>query len=259
MPEGDTLFRIARTLERAIGGRVIVAARANDARLRPAALVGRRIEKVEARGKHLLITLDDGVVLHSHLGMTGSWHVYRPGERWQLPDHLARLVIETDAFVAVCFRAPQIDRIERAGGASADPRLERLGPDVLAPDFDPKEAARRLRALGDAIIGDALLDQHAIAGVGNIWRSETLFATKVHPERHVSSLTDVELETIARTASELLRRSVADDAGPSSERARFVYDRFRAPCRRCGASIERRRVGKLQRSAYFCPQCQPIE
>jgi endonuclease VIII len=257
MPEGDTLLRTAKTLERAIGGRVIIRARAHDGRLRAAALVGRRVEKVEARGKHLLITIDDGAVLHSHLGMTGAWHVYRPGERWQLPDHLARLVLETDAYVAVCFRAPQIDRIE--GGADADSRLGSLGPDALAPDFDPKEAARRLRALGDAIVGDALLDQHALAGVGNIWRSETLFAAKVHPERRVSSLSDAELEAIARIASELLRRSIASDRAPSVGPSRFVYDRFRLPCRRCGVAIERHRVGKLQRSAYFCPGCQRID
>src|ERR1700733_3780894 len=101
MPEGDTIFRAAQTLGRALGGRVIVAARAHDGRLRAAAIVGRKVEKVEARGKHLLITFDNGAAVHSHMGMTGSWHIYKPGERWQMPDHLARLVLETDAYVAV--------------------------------------------------------------------------------------------------------------------------------------------------------------
>ncbi|HVY47370.1 MAG TPA: DNA-formamidopyrimidine glycosylase family protein, partial [Minicystis sp.] len=206
--------------------------------------------RVEARGKHLVIELDDGRALHTHLGMTGAWHVYRPGERWQVGEHLARLVLETDAFVAVCFRAPTIELLEARG--AVDARLAGLGPDVALAGFDVAAAARRLRAHGaGAIVADALVDQAALSGVGNIWRSEALFAARVHPEAPVDALSDDDLARVARAAHRLVAASAA---GGRPELA--VYGRARMPCPACGAPVERRRVGRLQRSAYFCPRCQ---
>lgn len=271
MPEGDTIFRAAQALSKAIGGKVIRRARSPLPALAKGAesLAGRSIEAVEAHGKHLLIRFDDGRALHSHMRMTGSWHIYRPGEFWQKPVRTARFVIETDDFVAVCFNAPVIDIVRTAPGRAA-PDMERLGPDLLKDSFDKTEAAKRLRARADTPIGEAVLDQSAIAGIGNIYKSETLFVCRVSPFALTSSLPAETLDKIIETARELMSKNLG--LGPRTTRFRtglggpgagrtsryWVYKRSGEPCLVCGSLIKMRRQGLSARSTYFCPRCQGV-
>src|SRR5262245_37037892 len=206
MPEGDTILRTARTLHAALAGKQLRAFRSPVAAFIGATLETRRVERVEARGKNLLIHLDDGRAVLTHMRMTGSWHVYRPGERWQRSARRARLVLETDDFVAVCFDAPVVELLG-AGRAARHEPLARLGPDVLAEDFDAAEARRRLRERADAPIGEALVVQRALAGIGNIYKSESLFLCRIDPWRRVGELTDAEIDRLVAKARELMRHN----------------------------------------------------
>ncbi|MCK6586702.1 MAG: Fpg/Nei family DNA glycosylase [Polyangiaceae bacterium] len=269
MPEGDTIFRAAQALSKAIGGKRIRAARSPLPALTQGAesLAGHTVLAVEAHGKHLLIRFDDGRALHSHMRMTGSWHIYRPGEAWQKPVRAARFVIETDDFVAVCFNAPVVDLV-RTTPKGAAVEMERLGPDLLKDNFDQSEAARRLRARPEMPVGEAVLDQSAIAGIGNIYKSETLFVCRVSPFAPVGSLPDETLAAIVATARELMSKNLG--AGPRTTRFRtglggpgqgrasryWVYKRSGDPCLVCGSPIAMRRQGLAGRSTYFCPRCQ---
>src|SRR5687767_10460511 len=170
MPEGDTIFRAARTLQRALAGRTVTRFESVFPRLTrvddDAPIRGRTIDRVEARGKHLLIWFSGDLVLRTHMRMHGSWHIYRPGERWQRPGHDMRIIVETDAFHAVGFSIPiaeftSVRDLERSGP------LQAIGPDLLADDFDADEAVARVRARPAMDIADALLDQTALAGIGN--------------------------------------------------------------------------------------------
>jgi endonuclease VIII len=255
MPEGDTILRAARTLGRALEGRRILRSEGAD-------VSERTVTRVEARGKNLLVHFDDGRALHTHMRMTGSWHIYRPGERWQRPAWRARVVLETEAYVAVCFDAP-VARMLASGGDRRDPHLATLGPDILSPDFDAREAVERLRLLGHLPIGEALVAQNAAAGIGNVHKSETLFLCGVDPFRQVRDLSDDALLRILAKARELMQSSV-DGRIPAAERralgrgARsWVYLRSGRPCRRCGTAIRMRRQGSAGRSTYWCPSCQP--
>lgn len=286
MPEGDTIFRTAVTLSKAIGGKVV---RRLSSPLPAVAsysdrLAGRRIEKIEPRGKNLLIHFEDGTALHTHMRMTGSWHVYRPGERWQKSERAARVVIETDDFVAVCFAAPVVEMIP--GGALArHPSLSRLGPDVLGAGFDQGLAWARLRQRGDAPIGEALLMQGALAGIGNVYKSETLFLCRIDPFVRVAALSDETLDRVISTARELMSRNLEGyprTTTPSAARAflplrgsrYWVYGRKGEPCLECGAPIAATRAsarpdpaapsgplpasgGEAARVTFYCPECQP--
>jgi endonuclease VIII len=154
MPEGDTIFRAASTLTKAIGGQVLTGFRSSLPKLRDVELVGRRIEKIEPRGKNLLMHFDDGRVLHSHMMMTGSWHIYRPHETWQKPERQARVVLETPKFVAVCFNAPVVELLSPAQLRRSE-NLHRLGPDILKEDFNIDEVLQRFRERGEIEIGEA--------------------------------------------------------------------------------------------------------
>jgi endonuclease-8 len=192
--------------------------------------------------------------------MSGSWHVYRPGERWQRPRRQARVVLATPEFVTVCFDAPVV-RLLRPGGAERDPRIAALGPDVLAPEFDRAEARRRLRALGDVEIGEALMRQSAVAGIGNVYKSETLFLGRQNPFARGGALTDRSLDVLLDTARRLMtagfRGTAPRATRPSLTRERtWVYGRRGRPCRRCGTIIRMRRQGTDRRSTYWCPSCQ---
>src|SRR5579884_2163006 len=235
MPEGDTIFRIARTLDRALAGKVVTHFETVLPKLERGQLKGRTIQRVVSAGKNLIIEFSGALVLRTHLRMNGSWHLYKTGERWRKRRDDMRLVIATDDFEAVGFNIP----IAEFGEAPA------LDPDLLAENFDIEEAARRMREHGDEEIGNALLNQRIVAGVGNIWKSETLFACGVEPFRKVA---DCDVVPILKKARALLQRA-------TRERARYsVYERGGQPCRKCGTTI----VRKLQnlRSTYFCPKCQ---
>ena len=271
MPEGDTIFRAARTLGAVLTGRTVLRAESDLAALSPARarLVGRRIEGVEALGKNLLMRFDDGRVLHTHMRMHGSWHVYRKGERWQRAPHRARLVLEVEGFVVVCFDAPVVELMSPSR-AETNPALASLGPDILAPNFDADEARRRLRAreLGDSPIGDAVLDQRAVAGIGNVYKSEVLFVMRVDPFAPVSSFDDAMLDAIIDAARRLMQHNVLPgqrmrtirrgSAGEGGRGRFYVYGRSGKPCYVCSATIGMKRQGSAARSTYFCSRCQHV-
>jgi len=247
VPEGDTIFRTAARLQQALGGKVVTRfetvlpklARVDD----QSPLRGRTIEQVVARGKHLVIDFSGDLHLRTHMRMNGEWHLYRHGERWWRPRRDMRLVIETADFVAVGFNIPVAEFSTDA--------LRDLGPDLLGDDFDLAEALRRVRARAGEEIGKVLLNQRVMAGVGNIWKSETLFRSGVDPFRHVADIDDATLERIVTTARALLRSSA------KSRAERFVYQRGGEPCRKCGTAIEYRKQGTDARGTYWCPRCQP--
>jgi len=254
MPEGDTIFRTAETLRRWLGGREISAARSRVYGFPALRLVGRTVGGVEARGKHLLLRLDDDSVLHTHLRMSGSWHVYPSDRPWRRPESQARLVIECGDRVAVCFNAPVVELL-RPRAEGVHPSLGRLGPDVLADHLDLDEVRRRARTRPpDLALGELLLDQQVVAGIGNIWRSEALFLEGRSPWTERQKLTDDDLDALVTTASSLMRASALGDAHPPE---RWVYKRSGQPCRKCGTRVESRRQGEQARTAYWCPACQP--
>lgn len=257
MPEGDTLVRSAAGLRPHLVGKAVSAARARRPGPQVERVVGATITAVEALGKNLLIRFDNGLELRTHLRMTGSWHRYRPGERWRRPEARARVVIEVPGAVAVCFDAPVVELFEQRAEA-VHPGLA-LGPDLLSrgwSEADTVEAARRLRDPGRAgwSISRALLDQRAVAGIGNIWRNETLFAERVDPCTPVGALDDA---TIGRLV-EAARRLLAQSAGLAPGRSpMYVYRRAGRPCRRCGTLVRSRPpTTEMPRTTYWCPRCQ---
>lgn len=230
-------------------------------------MIGQRIEAVEAQGKHLLIRFDHGLELHTHLRMHGSWHRYRPGERWRRPPARARLVLEVDGAVAVCFDAPVVELLEQRAEV-VHPALSRLGPDLLDPGFDPVAARTRLRHPDRAAteIAVALLDQRALAGIGNVYKSEILWLERVSPFAAVAGLDDDTLDRVIATAQRLLLDNVDARRGPERVTTRgdrrapgplYVYRRAGRACRRCGTPIAVTQQGaELPRSTYWCPSCQ---
>jgi len=265
MPEGDTIFRTAAVLRAALRGRSVTAARAQPGpglRRVPdlSPLVGTTVAAVEARGKHLLIGFDNGLTLRSHLRMRGSWHRYRPGERWRLPVSRATVVLETTESVAVAFDTPVVELLTDAGLRRSQP-LRELGPDLLGPDFDAGEALRRLRERDAMELGNALLDQRAAAGIGNVVKSEVAFLERMDPWTSVGLYSDDELLAPLATARRVLRGNRGGGArNTTGSRNRgaalWVYGRAGRPCRRCGTIIRTGRQGELARTTYWCPRCQ---
>ena len=268
MPEGDTIFRAARTLHLALAGRAVTRfesvypqlTRIDDTH----PLRGRTIERVEARGKHLLIWFTGDLVLRTHMRMHGSWHLYRPGERWQRPARAMRIRIDTAAWVAVAFDVPVAEFVRDADLVRHRP-LATLGPDLADPAFDRDAAAARLVAAADRPIGEALLDQRVAAGIGNVLRSEVLFLCRLHPQRPVVSVGEAGLIAALDTAARLIQRNARPEAGPARNttgraapgEALWVYGRTGRPCRRCGTPIRSAVPGLDGRRVYWCDTCQP--
>ena len=269
MPEGDTLARTAAGLRPYLVGRTVIAARTQGPGPVPqiARVVGQPITAVDSLGKHLLIRFDGGLELRTHLGMHGSWHRYRPGERWRRPAARARLVMEVDGSVAVCFDAPKVELFEQRAEA-LHPVLSRLGPDLLAPTFDEAEALHRLRdpERADVELATALLDQRVMAGVGNVYKSEICWIETVSPFVKLRDLDDATLAACIATARRLLLSNVEAWRGPErittagdpgAPGPLYVYRRAGRPCRRCGTAIESTTQGRdLPRTTYWCPTCQ---
>ncbi|HVY78044.1 MAG TPA: DNA-formamidopyrimidine glycosylase family protein [Solirubrobacterales bacterium] len=252
MAEGDTILRAARRIEAAIGGETVEAGAPNP-RGRAAGierLDGLALERAEARGKHLLLHFGE-LVLHSHLGMSGAWHVYRRGESWRKPTAAAWATLATSRAEAVQFGGPTL-RLLRAEAAARDPLLSRLGPDILAPDFEVDRVTRSLRSARERSLGDALLDQHLLAGIGNIFKSEACFAAHLDPWQRVGDLADEQLRQLAQAAHDLMRAAVEKGRGN-----RAVYKRAGRPCPRCATPIRSRGQGDANRTTYWCPNCQP--
>ena len=296
MPEGDSIFRAARTLHRALAGHVVTrfdTAYAPLARVHDdTPITGRTIEAVDARGKHLVmrfsgdLTGSDAALsraasggpvgarlqfawrgplaLRTHMRMHGSWHVYRPGERWQRPPREMRVLVATADLVAVGFNIVDAE-FEAASAVGTRDAIAHLGPDLLAPGFDAAEALRRLRERGPVPIAEALLDQRALAGIGNVFKSEVLFEGGVHPETRVDALSDARLAELVDIARRQLAANVVETMPRFGRRTTgrmaiaeglWVYGRGGRPCRRCGTPITFARLGLGARPTYWCPRCQ---
>ena len=259
MPEGDTVWNTARVLERALTGDVLTGSDFRVPRLATTNLIGWTVAESASRGKHLLLRLTrDGraLTLHSHLRMDGAWRAYAPGQRWSGgPGHLIRVVLRTGRSVAVGYHLHDITLIPTAEEPGL---LSHLGPDLLGADWDPAEAVRRIAGKPDITIAEALLDQRNLAGVGNLYKAETLFLRGIWPWTPVAQVTDL------AGMVELAQRLVASNKGRWTQtttgslhrgETTYVYGRRAQPCRRCGTPIERTDLS--DRVTYWCPRCQP--
>lgn len=266
MPEGDTIYKIAAALRPHLQGRAIVRARGAPRGPRLDGLTGSTLTDIQPVGKHLIMRFSNGLALHTHLRMTGSWHRYAPGVPWRKPSHRAVVVLETGESVVVCFSAPVVELLEdRAIGHRRD--LASLGPDILAASFDRAEALRRLRSSArvELTLGEALLDQQALAGIGNEYKSEILFIERLDPWLTMGAVDDAALERVLATAERLLRFNVEPgrvgrvttgrNTAAGGSRV-WVYGRAGRPCFRCGARIQRRIAGEQARVTFWCPRCQ---
>jgi len=260
MPEGDTIYRTACQLRHAIEGQIIKSVAGRHAGPRRDDLLQAVVMAVEARGKHLLLHLDKRLVIHSHLGMTGSWHLYRHGQPWRKSAGLAELVLNFADQAAVCF-SPKTFEILTIDGLRRHPHISRLGPDLLSSDFDYAAAVARCRQFNSAPVGEVIMNQTVTCGIGNVYKSEVLFLRRLDPFALVHWLTDQQLTELLQAARQLLRKNV----GGAPRQTRFgrdgqrlwVYGRSGEPCLICGMRIGLRRQGDLGRSTYWCPQCQP--
>jgi endonuclease-8 len=283
MPEGDTIYRAARALQKALGGKVVTAFETGLANLASvndnAPLVGRTVEKVEAHGKWCLIFFSDDLILVSHMLMSGSWHIYRTGEKWWMGRDRMRVALTCGDMQAVLFNA-QIAEFHTARSLARNSQVPQLGPDVLADEFSIEAGVQALRERAashpDDEIAVALLNQRVLVGLGNVYKSEVAFAAGVNPFRPMRTITAREMETMVEAALKYMKANVLDGGqrgesgegivtytGPrrttgsmhQSDRV-WVYKREGQECRRCGAAILMRKQGEQARSTYWCPRCQ---
>jgi endonuclease VIII len=284
MPEGDTIYRAARALQKALGGKIVTGfetglaklARVND----DAPLVGRVVEKVESRGKWCLIIFSGDLILVTHMLMSGSWHLYRTGEKWRMGRSKMRVVIRTADWEAVAFNVP-IAEFHTTRSLERSSQVPKLGPDILSDEFTVDAGVARLAAHGrenpEEEIAVVLLNQRVLAGLGNVYKSEVAFAAGVNPFRTMRTITPREMEKMVEVAQRYMKANVAD--GTSSltggegivtysgnrrtthamdrEERLWVYRRQGQECRRCGAAVMMRKQGVQARSTYWCPECQP--
>jgi endonuclease-8 len=276
MPEGDTIFRSARALNLALQGKQITRFETAFAQLTrvddQAPVAGRTVERVESRGKWLLIHLTGDLILVTHMLMSGSWHIYRRGERWRRGRSHMRIVLTTEDFEAVAFDV-QVASFQTAGSLERNTTIPKLGPDLLSASFSEDEAVNRLIARPGDEIANALLNQQVIAGIGNVFKSEICFTCGINPFAKVSALTPANIKCLLESARRLMAANVSEGAsgrivtytgprrttGADNPTARlWVYGRRGEPCRRCGTLILMRKQGPGVRSTYWCPQCQPL-
>lgn len=281
MPEGDTIFRSARALGRALAGKPVVRFETALAPLASvddnAPIAGRIVEKVEARGKWLLLFFSGDLILVTHMLMSGSWHIYRvvegEAERWRVPRRMMRCVVRVEDYEAVAFNVP-VAKFFTGRLLERDSMIPKLGPDLLRADYDEAEARARVLAHPHDEIANVLLNQRVIAGLGNVYKTEVCFLCGVHPFRKVASLTAAELECLLYQSRKLINENVQESTRTddkivtytgarrttrSSDQASrlWVYGRQGQPCRRCGTAVLMRKQGPDARSTYWCPQCQP--
>ncbi|MGW1076510.1 DNA-formamidopyrimidine glycosylase family protein [Streptomyces sp. NPDC002537] len=260
MPEGDTVWRTAHALHRALADRPLTRSDLRVPKLATVDLTGRRVTEVVPRGKHLLTRVEGGLTLHSHLGMDGAWRIHDPGERWSGgPQHQIRAVLANTAHTTVGYRLPVLDLLRTADESAV---VGHLGPDLLGPDWDPDEALRRLLAEPARAVGEALLDQRNLAGVGNVYKSELCFALRASPWLPVGRLAGPErLVALAKRFLEAnkVRPARVTTGDPRTGRRLWVYGRAGRPCRRCGTLVRSADQGAAgqERLTYWCPRCQP--
>jgi endonuclease-8 len=260
MPEGDTVWLAGRRLHDALAGQRLLRTDFRVPQHATADLTGRAVREVVSRGKHLLTRIDDDLTLHTHFRMDGTWHLYRPGDRWRGgPDWQVRVVLTTDQWHAVGYRLPVVELLARADENRA---VGHLGPDILGDDWDREKAIRRLAQQPDREVGQALLDQRNLAGIGNLYRSEALFLAGVSPWLAVGDVPD--LGVVVDVAVRLLQANKANPAqvttgDPRRGRSHFAYERDGKPCLRCRTPIAMAEQGAppYGRVVYWCRRCQP--
>jgi endonuclease-8 len=260
VPEGDTVYRVARAMHQALAGQVITGTDFRVPELATADLSGQTLTEVVSRGKHLLARTDRALSLHTHLKMEGAWHLYRPGRRWAGgPWHEIRAVLKTGTWVAVGYRLGIVELIPTAEEHRV---VGHLGPDLLGADWDLEEALSRLRKDPDISIAEALLDQRNLAGIGNLYKNEALFVSGINPWTKVSELED--LPKLIDKARRMLKLNTvhwaqATTGNASRGQQHWVFERAGRPCRRCGTRVEAAEQGPAgaARLTYWCPVCQP--
>ncbi len=274
MPEGDTVWRTAQRLDQALRGAVLTTSDFRVPKYAEVDLTGQQMVETVSRGKHLLTRFPE-LTLHTHLKMEGSWHVYRNGSPWRAPGFQARVVLATDFWQAVGFLLGTVELVPRDDEASV---VGHLGPDLLGPDWSADEALRRLSADPDVPIGEALLDQRNLAGIGNLYKSEACFLLGVHPLTPTGQVDVVpQLVDKAQRLMQLNRDRAEQTTTGNTRRGQrlWVYGRAGQPCRRCGTRIasatwatvsDRSRDAGITsavdnpsqaRVTYWCPMCQP--
>jgi len=259
MPEGDTVWLAGRRLHDALAGHALTRTDFRVPQLATVDLSGRTVTEVVSRGKHLLFRADDDLTLHTHFRMDGTWHLYRPGERWRGgPQWQVRVLLETARWQAVGYRLPVVELLPRDREHEA---VGHLGPDILGPDWDPEEAVRRLAADPDRELGQALLDQRNLAGIGNVYKAESCFLVGLSPWTRVGDVPD--LAAVVDRAARLLqanKNTAAQVTTGDTRRGRqhWVFERGGRPCLRCGTAVASARQGDppYDRISYWCPACQ---
>jgi len=276
MPEGDTIFRAAQSMHRVLAGHAVTKFETGYAHLDrvdvDTPIAGRTIEKVVSAGKHHLIHFSGDLILRTHMRMNGSWHLYRHGERWWRGPQAMRVRLDTADWVAVAFNVPVAEFVTPRQLETRDP-VAQLGPDLLGETFDRDEAIRRIAASGPRAIAMTLLDQRILAGIGNVYKSEVLFMSGVHPETPSSAVPHVTLERMIDIARGVLQDNVVEGSSPRIQTYRnlrqlnrasehddslWVYGRRGKPCRKCGTPIEMKKMGIDARSTYWCTACQRL-
>jgi endonuclease-8 len=257
MPEGDTVYRAAKNLDAALGRQILTMSDFRVPAFATVDLAGEVIDDVRSRGKHLLHHIGD-LTLHTHLAMEGAWHLYKHGTKWRRPAYQARVVLETDEWVAVGFDLAKVELVPRD---PADTVVGRLGPDLLGPDWNTEQAITNLGSTPDRAIGLALLDQRAMAGLGNVYRNELCFLRGVLPTRPASDVPD--LPKMVDLAHRLIvankDRVERTTTGTLRGATYWVYGRAGLPCLRCGTRILRGTLGESDlelRDTFWCPRCQ---
>ncbi|MEU6915571.1 Fpg/Nei family DNA glycosylase [Streptomyces olindensis] len=260
MPEGDTVWQTARRLHSALAGKVLTRSDLRVPRFATADLTGRVVLDVTPRGKHLLTRVEGGLTLHSHLRMDGSWKVYDNGRRWTGgPGHQIRAILGNTDRTAVGYRLPVLELLRTTDEHRA---VGHLGPDLLGPDWDPDRALANLLQDPARPLGEALLDQRNLAGIGNVYKSELCFLLGVTPWLPAGDLPAERAAKLPALAKKLLEtnrdRPIRSTTGRRGQDL-FVYGRAPRPCLRCGTSV---RVadqgdGSRERPTYWCPACQP--
>ena len=277
MPEGDTIFRSARALNRALAGKVVTAFRSTYPLLKrfheDTPLTSQTVTEVESRGKWLLIHFSGGATLTTHMLMNGSWHIYRPGQRWQAPSNAARIVIENADYLAVGFNVP-VAEIHTPESLARNRRIPPPASDLLRPDFNADAAIERILAQAGEELGTVLLHQRVLAGIGNVFKSEICFVARLNPFQAINTLSRGQIVEIIAIAKRQLSANVLEDSrekivtwrgagrrttnNSDPTESLWVYGREDQPCRLCNALIRARKQGTDARITFWCPQCQPM-